>query len=120
MSFENIIGGCVAVIVAGMPAIIALLKIRQLHLAVNGRMDKFIDATLQQTKDREAAVMKESESRLAELTFSRDLLIIQNKELISHLAKIVKRIDSLPCLDLNHPTAEQKAPCPVCISSARD
>lgn len=45
MSIDQIIGACIAVIVAGMPAMVALLKIDKLHLAVNSRMEAFIEAT---------------------------------------------------------------------------
>ena len=37
-SMEQIIGAVNAVIVAGMPAMIALLKIRELHILVNSRL----------------------------------------------------------------------------------
>ena len=38
MSIEEITGACLAVIVTGLPAILALLKIRELHILVNSRM----------------------------------------------------------------------------------
>ncbi len=113
MVLENIIGGCLAVIVAGMPAVIALLKINELHLAVNSRMDKFIEATLKEAQDREAAASKDSESRVAGLVHSRDLLITQNTQLIDHLAELAKRIDSLPCSALIRSDAGEKPPCTV-------
>jgi len=84
MSLEQIIGGCIAVITAGMPAVIALLKIDKLYVSVNSRMDKFIAATLH-----------ESESRLAALSQSRDLLVKQNEQLIEQLGEIAKRIEKL-------------------------
>ena len=113
MVLENIIGGCIAVVVAGMPAMIALLKINQLHLAVNSRMDKFIDATFKQSEEREAASSKESESRVAGLTHSRDLLITQNTQLIDHLAELAKRIDKLSCSALIRSDTGEKPPCTV-------
>ncbi len=113
MVLENIIGGCIAVVMAGMPAVIALLKINELHLVVNSRMDKFIEATLKESEEREAAASKESESRIAGLVHSRDLLIIQNTQLIDHLAELSKRIDSLPCLVLRQPNVGEKPPCTV-------
>ncbi len=113
MVLENVIGGCIAVVVAGMPAMIALLKINQLHLAVNSRMDKFIDATLKQSEEREAAASKESENRVAGLTHSRDLLIVQNTQLIDHLAELAKRIDKLPCSALIRSDTGEKPPCTV-------
>ena len=45
-SLEQIIGGAIAVIVAGMPAMIALLKIRELHVLINGRLYEWIEATV--------------------------------------------------------------------------
>ena len=45
-SLEQIIGGAVAVIVAGMPAMIALFKIRELHILINGRLSAWIEATV--------------------------------------------------------------------------
>jgi len=42
---EHIIGAVNAVIVAGMPAMIALLKIRELHILVNSRLSQWIEAT---------------------------------------------------------------------------
>jgi UDP-N-acetyl-D-mannosaminuronate dehydrogenase len=107
-------GACIAVIVAGMPAMLALMKIKELHVAVNSRMDKFIAATLEQSTDREAATVKESESRVVGLTHSRDLLIVQNTQLIEHLAELAKRIDSLPCSALTVGIPDQKnPPCEV-------
>ncbi len=44
-SLEQIIGAVIAVIVAGMPAMIALLKIRELHICVNSRLSQWIEAT---------------------------------------------------------------------------
>jgi hypothetical protein len=84
MSFETIIGGCIAVIVAGMPAIIALLKIKELHLAVNSRMDKFIAATELQTEDR-----------LTCLTRTRDLLLAENRQLLDQVHELIQYIEIL-------------------------
>ena len=41
-SLEQIIGGAIAVIVAGMPAMIALLKLNELHVLVNSRLSELI------------------------------------------------------------------------------
>jgi len=84
MALEQIIGACVAVIVAGSPAMVALLKIDKLHISVNSRMDKFIAATATESKDR-----------LAELLQSRDLLIKQNELLIEQLGEIARGIEKL-------------------------
>jgi vacuolar-type H+-ATPase subunit H len=45
VNIQEIIGGCIAVIVAGMPAILALLKIRELHVLINSRLTQLMDAT---------------------------------------------------------------------------
>ena len=113
MSFDAIIGGIIAVIVAGMPAMIALLKIKDLHLAVNSRMDKFIEATRESSKAREDASLVASEDRMAGVVHSRDLLIVQNTQLIDHIAELAKRIDSLPCSALAHRDSGEKPPCTV-------
>ena len=113
MSFEQIIGGIIGVIVAGMPAMVALLKINQLHIAVNSRMEAFIAATLKQSEDREASTLKQNEDRVAGIAHSRDLLVVQNTQLIDHLAELAKRIDLLPCATLLPATSHnlEKPPC---------
>ena len=114
MVLENVIGGCIAAIVAGMPAVIALLKINQLHFIVNSRMDKFIEATLVESKQREEMVLKETESRVLGIAHSRDLLVLQNNQLIDHLAELAKRIESLPCsVHVSPISTEEKPPCTV-------
>jgi cell division septum initiation protein DivIVA len=44
-SIEQITGAAVAVIVAGMPAMLALLKIKELHVLVNSRLSELIQST---------------------------------------------------------------------------
>ena len=114
MTLENVVGAAIAVIVAGMPAVIALLKINQLHLVVNSRMDKFIEATLTESKEREAMVFQETESRVQGIAHSRDLLVHQNTQLVEHLAELAKRIASLPCsVQMPSESTEGKPPCTV-------
>ena len=96
MSYEQILGGIIAVIVAGMPAMVALLKIKELHLAVNGRMDKFIEGMVDQNKQREIVALKETDRRVAAIEQSRDRLVTQNTQLINHFAELMKQIDQLP------------------------
>jgi hypothetical protein len=50
LSFNEIIGALVAVIVAGMPAMVALLKINQLHVLINSRLTELIEITRQAAK----------------------------------------------------------------------
>ena len=44
-SLEQIIGAIIAVIVAGMPAMIALLKIKELHILINSRLSELLLST---------------------------------------------------------------------------
>ena len=46
-SIEQIIGAAIAVIVAGMPAIVALLKIKELHVLINSRLSQLLQSTAQ-------------------------------------------------------------------------
>lgn len=40
-----VVGGCVAVITAGMPAMVALLKINELHVLINSRLTQLLEKT---------------------------------------------------------------------------
>ena len=44
-SWEQMTGAVIAVVVAGMPAMIALLKIKELHVLINSRLSELIEAT---------------------------------------------------------------------------
>ena len=44
-SLEQIVGAFIAVIVAGMPAMIALIKIKELHILINSRLSELIVST---------------------------------------------------------------------------
>ena len=44
-TIEQIIGAAIAVIVAGMPAMLALLKIKELHVLINSRLSELIQST---------------------------------------------------------------------------
>ena len=44
-SLEQIIGAVIAVVVAGMPAMLALLKIKELHVIINSRLSELVQAT---------------------------------------------------------------------------
>jgi vacuolar-type H+-ATPase subunit H len=44
-SLEQIVGAVIAVIVAGMPAMIALLKLKALHILINSRLTELIAST---------------------------------------------------------------------------
>ena len=86
MSLEQIVGACIAVIVAGMPAMLAVLKINTLHLAVNSRMDAFIAATKVATEDR----FRDLKAELQEVKHRNEQLLDQ----IGELMKIVTRSSS--------------------------
>jgi len=80
---EQIIGGCIAVIVAGMPAMVALLKIRDLHLAVNSRMDAFITATKLESEDR----FRDLKEELIHAKYRNEQLFEQISEMAKSLIK---------------------------------
>jgi cell division septum initiation protein DivIVA len=44
-SWEAVVGAIIAVITAGMPAMLALLKIKELHVLINSRLSELIEAT---------------------------------------------------------------------------
>jgi len=44
-SWEVVVGAIIAVITAGMPAMLALLKIKTLHVLINSRLSELIEST---------------------------------------------------------------------------
>jgi hypothetical protein len=106
MSFEQILGSCVAVIVAGMPAVLALLKIDHLHLLINSRFDKFISSTATAAADRLDAVVAD-----------RDVIRAQNTQLIDQISELAKQIDTLAQIVdrriVSTATKPEKPPCTV-------
>ncbi len=44
-SWEVVVGAIIAVITAGMPAMLALLKIKELHVLINSRLSALIEST---------------------------------------------------------------------------
>ncbi len=44
-SWEAVVGALIAVITAGMPAMLALLKLKELHVLINSRLSELIEAT---------------------------------------------------------------------------
>lgn len=103
MLLEHIIGGCVAVVVAGMPAMVALLKIKELHLAVNSQLTAFIAATREQSDLRIAMVKEqastqitaskvESDWHLQDLRKELEGVRNRNDQLLDQLAEAVKRL----------------------------
>ncbi|MGZ3353271.1 MAG: hypothetical protein ACXVB2_12560 [Isosphaeraceae bacterium] len=104
MSLEQIVGACIAVIVAGMPAVIALLKIRELHIAVNSALSAFIAATKQQAEERIVATKLESDLHFQDLKREMELVRHRNDQLLDQLAETVKRL----------PVAEKTPEHPLC------
>ena len=101
MSFEQILGGAIAVIVAGMPAMVALLKISELHVVVNSRLEAFIAATKAESDARYAEVRED-------LLHSRQ----RNDQLYEQLSHIAESIQKSSC-PLLHPSESEKPPCTV-------
>ena len=103
MSFEQIVGACIAVIVAGMPAMIALLKIRELHIGINSQLTAFIAATKQQSEERLEATKQQAEERIIATKLESDNSLAdvkkelegvrhRNDQLLDQLAEAVKRL----------------------------
>ena len=44
-SWEVVVGAIIAIITAGMPAMLALLKIKELHVLINSRLTALIEST---------------------------------------------------------------------------
>jgi biopolymer transport protein ExbB/TolQ len=44
-SWEVVVGAIIAIITAGMPAMLALLKIKELHVLINSRLSELIQST---------------------------------------------------------------------------
>ncbi|MGZ3394107.1 MAG: hypothetical protein ACXWPK_08240 [Isosphaeraceae bacterium] len=44
-SWEVVVGAIIAIITAGMPAMLALLKIKELHVLINSRLSELIEST---------------------------------------------------------------------------
>lgn len=42
LSWNAVVAGIVSIVIAGMPAMLALLKIRELHVLINSRMDELL------------------------------------------------------------------------------
>ena len=106
ITFQEIIGACIAVIVAGAPAMVALLKIRELHIAVNSALTAFIAATKQQAEERIAATKQQAEERIAatkqesdirfeELRQQMEVLRNQNDQLAAQFSSTLRSHSSV-------------------------
>jgi len=92
MNLETIVGACVAVIIAGMPAMIALLKIKELHIAVNSALTSFI-----------AATKLEADTRFADLKEELVHVRHRNDQLFDQLSAIAQATVVAPSKELPPP-----------------
>ena len=103
MSLEQIIGACIAVIVAGLPAMVALVKIRELHIEVNSQLTAFIAAAKQQSEERIAAIKQQAEGQIVASKVQSDWHMQdlrkelegvrnRNDQLLDQLAEVLKRL----------------------------
>lgn len=92
MSLDQIISGVIGVIVAGLPAMVALLKIRELHIAVNSALSASIAATKLQAEERITATKLESDVHFQDLKREMELVRHRNDQLLDQLAETVKRL----------------------------
>ena len=90
LTFAQIIGGIIGVIVAGLPAMVALLKIKELHIAVNSALAAMILATKVETTSRIDATKLEADSRFAELKQQMEAVNLRNEQLLDQLTETVK------------------------------
>jgi hypothetical protein len=100
MSLDQIIGGVIGVIVAGLPAMVALLKIRELRIAVNSALSAFI-----------AATKLESDVHFQDLKREMELVRHRNDQLLDQLAETVKR---LPVAEQQSADSVQRSAIPDC------
>jgi hypothetical protein len=91
ITFNQIIGGCIAVIMAGMPAMIALLKIEKLRISVNGNLHQFIAANKAQADERIKAAKAEADARLQDLRAEMVRVTQRNDQLFQSLVEALKR-----------------------------
>ena len=66
-SIEQIIGAAIAVIVSGMPAMLALLKIKELHVLINSRLSELVEATAKASHSAGQLEGRDEGRRAAEL-----------------------------------------------------
>lgn len=96
LTFEQIIGGIIAVVVAGMPAVIAILKIRELHIAVNSQLSAMILATKTQTEERITATKDQAEQQITATKDQAEQRITATKqESDYHIADLKKEMEGV-------------------------
>ena len=87
-SIEQITGAVVAVIVAGMPAMIALLKIKELHVLINSRLSELIESTARASRSAGQLEGRDEGRKTAELEAVRIIqgATDQSKKLLAEAA----------------------------------
>ena len=82
-SLEQIVGAFVAVVVAGMPAMIALIKIKELHILINSRLTELIAST---------AKASHSAGQLEGREDSRKEVAAESAVIIDHATDLAKKL----------------------------
>jgi hypothetical protein len=105
---ENVLAVLASIVVAGMPAMMALLKIRQLTLIINGRLSELLKVTAKiahmegqsagraeagETKD----ILKELQERMDAVIAQRDAMAEERKKLVDAL--ISSKSQPPACID---------------------
>ena len=114
MTLSQIVGACIAVIIAGMPAMVGLLKIKNLHVAVNSQLTAFIAATKVQAEERIAVTKMQAEQRITATKVESDWHMHdlrkelegvrhRNDQLLDQLAEVMKRLPSIDKTLEHHP-----------------
>lgn len=83
MSIDKIIGAVIAVVVAGMPAMIALMKIKQLHVLINSRLTQLLEITAKASHSA-GQLEGRTEGRLVAEAHA-DVIIEEATEMAKHL-----------------------------------
>jgi len=92
MSFDQILGGCIAVIVAGMPAMIALIKLQQLHVLINSRLTQLLEMASSSGRAEGEAIGRAS-SQLSVESFR--LMQLQLDRILCRINEMDTRLDTL-------------------------
>ena len=87
MNLSQIIGAMVAVIVAGMPAMLALLRISQLHILVNSRISELLTVST-----RLAGVEGKAEGQASTSDLLARIDLIAERQV-----QVIERLDRLAC-----------------------
>ncbi len=108
MNLSQIVGACIAVIVAGMPAVLALLKISQLHVLVNSRLTELLRvsaATARAEGQLEGQAgtsdlrdtLNTLNARVDVLLEERNGLLVQITDMREHQIAVFERLEQARC-----------------------